>query len=484
MTRTDGTLATLPRLALVALALGGFVLASVDPFTLVFFGSYVVVGLILAFRRPTNGVSWLLIAIAFAFLGTTTPPRIDFAALQAGRAPLLDSVQAWIAAWIAPAAFLGFAGLAFVFPSGRLPAGRWRRPSILVLVIGLVVVALSAVQPIITLSPSGGASIDVPNPIGVLAGAPFWPIFLPASYVYIIAALAIAVLSLLARYGRADDQTRLQLRWLLAALAFVLVGIVFGLGTIVVRGDDAGGLAWIPVAIAYPCVPLAIGVAVLRYRLYEIDRIVNRALVYGAVTAILAGVFAAVTGLSQRLFIEVAGQSSDAAVVLTTLVVVAVYAPLRKRVETVVDRYFKYDQREYGPYLDELRHLLELVEPSHAAARLAREALTHTGATGVAVIGHGEEVLATAGAWPGGPVETVAVPASGAPLMAIRLGPRRDRRPYPARQLRALADAAAVAASVLGTRPTPVALIERGGGADSVEGSPEPSEPPAVAGPA
>jgi hypothetical protein len=147
--------------------------------------------------------------------------------------------------------------------------------------------------------------------------------------------------------------------------------------------------------------------------------------------------------------VSVAGQSSDAAVVLETLVVVAVYAPARKRVEAVVDRYFKYDQRAYGPYLDELRRLLNLVEPRRAAARLAREAMTHTGATGVAVTGRGGSVVATAGMWPAEPSVAVPIEVDGSPLAAVLVGPRSDGKPHPPARLRDLADAGALAAATL-----------------------------------
>jgi hypothetical protein len=451
MTRPDGTLATLPRIALAVLVVVGLVGATGDAFTALFYAAYVAVGLILAIRVPKNPVSWLLIGIAFGFLGTTTPPNLDIGALVAGRASLGVSVAAWIAGWIAPATFMGFAALALVFPGGGLPVGRWRRPSVVMLVLGFTAIGLSMIQPIISLTPNGGAEVHVPNPIGVLPDLPIWPVVLPASYIIVLAALALAIASMLARYRGADDQLRLQLRWLLAAMAFVLLGLLVGLLTFAIRGDDAGGLAWLLVIFAYPCVPLAIGVAVLRYRLYEIDRIVNRALVYGVLTATLAGVFAAMTALSQRLFIQVAGQSSDASVVLTTLVVVALYAPMRKRVEALVDRYFKYDQQAYGQYLDELHRLLDLTEPRHAAARLAREALVHTGARGVAVVGRDGEVLASAGTWPLEPVETVPVGVPGSVLGAILVGPRAGGRPLPPARLRALADAAVVAAEALGS---------------------------------
>lgn len=446
MRRPDGTLAIAPRLVLLAAVALGLVVATADPFTVLFYGSYVAVGVLLVVRRPSNLVSWLLVGIAFAFLGTTSRPSVDIVALQAGNAGPVDELQAWVAAWIAPAAFLGYGALAFVFPAGSLPEGRWRRVAVVAIGLATVTTVLTMFEPSIALTPSGGAQIVVPNPIGVLPGSAVWDLVGPAGFVVTLGALGFAIVNLLVRYRRASDLLRLQLRWLVAALALVLFAIVFGLSVVLLHGDDAGGFAWIPAIVAYPAVPLAIGVAVLRYRLYEIDRIVNRALVYGTMTAILAGVFAAATALSQRLFVQIAGTSSDLSPVLTTLVVVTVYAPVRKRVEAVIDRYFKYDRREYGPYLDELRRLLDLVEPGRAAARLVREALAQTRATGVAVLGADGSILASAGEWPGEPVVTVPLAVDGSPLGAILVGPRRDGRPHPAGRIRALAEVAAMAA--------------------------------------
>lgn len=445
MVRPDGTLATPVRLALAAVVFIGFAVAIADPFTTLFYGSYIAVGALLAIRRPRNAVSWLLVAIAFALLGTTIGPRLDVAALLAGGGSPADRVGLWLGAWIAIALFLGFAALTFVFPSGRLPAGRWRLLAVALLTIGGLICVATMLEPTVSVSVTGG-SVNLPNPLGVLPDGPVWPALTTASYALTLGALAAAIINMLARYRGSDEQTKLQLRWILASMAFVLVGIVFALSVIALHGDDAGGVAWILVIAAYPTVPAAVGIAVLRYRLYEIDRIVNRALVYGAMTAILGGVFAAATALSQRLFISLAGQTSDAAIVLTTLVVVTAYGPLRKRVESVVDRYFKYDQREYGPYLADLQRLRDLIEPTRAAHRLATEAMGQTGAVGVAVIDRAGTVLASAGRWPTDPRLVVPIAAAGSVLSSIVLGPRRDGNPHAPARLQTLAEIGAVAA--------------------------------------
>ncbi|HEX2625959.1 MAG TPA: hypothetical protein VHL56_03545 [Candidatus Limnocylindrales bacterium] len=453
VTRDDGTLSLGPRVALTALLAAGFVLALSDPFTGLFFGSYAVIGLVLTIRRPRNPVSWLLIAIAFGFIGTTRPPNLDPASVTSGGLGPIDALFVWLGAWIAQALFLCFAALTFLFPLGELPRGRWRRPGLVALTAGVVAVIVAMGQPSLAISTDGGSEVAVANPLGFLPDGPWWDILSTATFLVPLLALGVGIAKLLSGYRVADEQTRLQLRWLIAAMALVLFGIVFGLSVVSIRGDDMNGAAWIPAIVAYPSVPIAIGVAVLRYRLYEIDRLVNRALVYGAVTAILAGVFAAATTFSQRLFVDLSGTSNDGAAVVTTLLVVALYAPVRRRVESLVDRRFKYEERDYGAYLEELRHHLDLVDPVRAAARLAREARSQTGADAVAVVDARGTVVASAGPWAGQAVETVPIDAADSPLAAVRLGRRRDGRSYDPVRLEALAAVAVVVATALGAKP-------------------------------
>jgi hypothetical protein len=455
--RRDGTLAVPAQLLLVGALVAGLVVAGTsDPFTTLFFLSYVLVGGLLAIRRPKNLVSWLLIGIAFTFIGTTSRPDLDIPRLKAGTASLSDELWVWVSSWSGSATFFLYTALAATFPSGRLPAGRWRRPLVVGLAAALFVVILSMITPRLSASTNGVNEVFVPNPIGLIPDFPALPQVMLAGFMVVIGAFAVAIASMLARYRGAPETTRLQLRWLLAAISFVLLGISTGLILGTLFGNQLGGNVWIPAIIAYPTVPIAVGVAVLRYRLYEIDRIVNRALVYGAVTAILAGVFAGVTVLTQRIFVALTGQRSDAAIVLTTLAVATLYAPVRKRVESIVDRYFKYDQRLFGAYRDELRRTLDVLALDRAAHRLAREAIAETGAVGVAVIGTDGLVLASIGESSTEPATTVAVRAEGAPLVAVLLGPRADGRPHRAEALAALAEVAGLAAVASAAIPATV----------------------------
>jgi hypothetical protein len=317
---------------------------------------------------------------------------------------------------------------------------------VVALVAGTAIVALTMFGPILSVSDAGGDTIFVPNPVGVI------PYFhgmdaMPTLALVLELALGVpALASIIARYRGASETTRLQLRWLLAAVSCVFFIVIASVALSLLFPRTANTV-WILVVLAFPTVPIAIGFAVMRYRLYEIDRIVNRALVYGTVTAILAGVFAAVTLITQRLFVALTEQTSEAAIVLTTLTVATLFTPVRKPVERLVDRYFKYDQRLFGAYRDELRRALDVLAPTPAALRLARETLTETGAVAAAVIGADGKVIASAGSWPAESTITVPVISDGAALTAVVIGPRRDGRPHRPQALAALGEVAALAAT-------------------------------------
>lgn len=439
----------MPRLAVVALVLAGAALAAHDWFTLLNYVTYAAVGTLLVTRRPRNAVSWLLLVIAALYVGTSTPPEFDIGAVARGEAGLRDTLYTWLGSWASLAIWPTFATLAFVFPTGTLPAGRWHRPAVLLLAIGIGGVVMAMVAPTVTLVTGDFATVEVRNPLAAVGDSPMWDVLPTLGLALELGILAASVVALVSRYLGSTEVMRLQLRWLMAAVTCLLLAILTGLALTVVAGEMLGGLQWIPTLIAIPTIPLAIGVAVLRYRLYEIDRVVNRALVYGSVTAILAGVLAAAADVSQRLFTALTGDTSDVAVVMTTLIVAALYTPVRTRVETIIDKRFKYDHRQFGRYRDELDHLAELLDPARAPARLAREALAETRATGLAVTSATGAVLASSGQWPVVVRERVAVGRGDGVVAWILVGARVDGRSHSPATLSALADVGSVADVVL-----------------------------------
>jgi hypothetical protein len=282
-----------------------------------------------------------------------------------GEATTRDALVTWLSGWCGWATYVGFLALTIIFPSGRLPEARGRRAAIILLAAGVADVVLTAIAPTMGVSPDGVTTIYVPNPVAVLPDLPLWSA-LPiqdGTVLVVIALLGIGVVRMVLRYRRAIGVERLQLRWLVAAVAFVVTGIVFGLVSIVVFGGAIEGAGWIPVIIAYPTIPLAIGIAVMRYRLFEIDRIISRTLGYAIVTGVLVAVLVAMVVGLQALLASVT-QGETLAVAGSTLAAFALFQPVRRRVQAAVDRRFdrsRYDgQRTADAYANRLRDQVDL----------------------------------------------------------------------------------------------------------------------------
>jgi hypothetical protein len=407
---------------------------------------YAAVGAVLAVRRPVHPVGWILFAIGLATVVGTGSWLVAAA-----------SVLGLSAGWAGVAALIGGSvafGLLFllmvVFPSGRLPGGAWGSLIRAELAAFVVLAVLLAGAAVVTVTDLRGRPISVTNPIGLLPDN--------ASVEAVIAGLAVVMtvlifvtgtVSMIDRLRQSQGVERQQLKWVIASLALLVVCLALALGTIALVGPTYSNAIWIPATLAYPLPPIAVGVAVLHYRLYDIDRIVNRAIVYGSLTAILAGIFAAATWLTQRFLGELTGPASDATIVLTTLAVATLYAPVRKRLESIVDRYFKYERRQFGAYRDELDRVLSTTEPIRAAQRLASEAQRELNATGVAVVDAGNVPTATAGDWPVTPVLRVAIPGGRGAFDAILVGPKRNGDVHDARAMSELEDIARLGMEVV-----------------------------------
>ncbi len=364
-TRAERSLGLAGRVTLIGLLAAGTILATFDLITLGFFVSYATVGAYLIFRRPRNTIGWLLLAIGFGFIGTSVPPDLDVGALVRGNGTARDLLIAWLNGWAGSAGFVGFLALMILFPSGRVPSGRWHRPAMAVLAIGVIVVVLAATAPTITFSTDGANDITLKNPAALLPGLPIWDLpLLSNGIVIVIPMLVGGVVSILVRYQHSTGTLRLQLRWLVAAAAFMVVAILFGLGTLAFVNRGAV-FAWIPAVIAYPTIPIAIGIAVLRYRLYEIDRIVSRTIGYGLVTGVLVIVFAGAVIAFEAVLAGVTDTGGETlAVAGSTLLAFALFQPLRRRVQRAVDRRFdrsRYDgERTSAAFSERLRDEVDL----------------------------------------------------------------------------------------------------------------------------
>ena len=412
-----------------------------------------VVGAIMVARRPANLVGWLYVLTGL-IQGIVTLGLAYAALTLATRQDAIGTFFAWLNGVVDYGIPFAFAAIVLaLFPDGVLVGPRWRWVVVLAVVGGIVrELEVGFGEPSMVLIAGSTNPYRLDGAAGELLARSS---ALGVGSLMVETAFVLGAGSLAVRYRSGSLDGRRQIRWfLLAGFVAVLSTVPLVVGTLVPGslppGFDAVGVLFAGLTLA----PIATLIAITRYRLYEIDRIVNRAVLYGSLTAILAGVFTAAIALGQRLFVALTGEASDAAIVLTTLVVATLYAPLRKRLEAVVDRRFKFDEPVFGAYRDQLDRALTVVDPARAAQRLAREAVEGLGSVGGAVLAEDGTPTAISGVWPVEPV--VHIPVSGGTLeiASIAVGPRRDGSPLAAARLEELARVAGlVAEGVSRARP-------------------------------
>ena len=258
------------------------------------------------------------------------------------------------------------------FPTGRLPSPRWRW--LRTLGLGLVVyfMVFDALLPELN-GPGEPAPWTVPNPIGIASLAFPMPVWIALLLTLVVASVA----SLFVRFRRADPVERSQLKWLLYAGGVFLV-VYAGAGFAAnLAGNDLFGIA---LFLSILSLPVAIAIAILRYRLYDINVVIRKTLVYTAVTALLALVYFGSVVLLQRLVSVLTGiEQSPLAVVVSTLAIAALFTPLRRRIQDVIDRRFyrkKYDaQRVLAQFAVTARDETDLDALTGELARVVQETL-------------------------------------------------------------------------------------------------------------
>jgi hypothetical protein len=294
-------------------------------------GLCALVGAVVASRRPRNPVGWILIAIAASFALERFTSEYASYTVEAGPAAFpLVGLADWLANWIwFPGLVLLLCFLPLYFPDGHLISPHWRW-----------VVRFALVFVVVMVVPSGFVPDEAP---AVVTGTMGTGIFFAST------------LSLVIRFRQSRGAERQQIKWLTYAVSALaawtaakallfsfLIDTVIPPALFEAIRDPIDGLL-------SAGVPLAVGIAVLRYRLYDIDVIINRTLVYGSLTATLVLVYFGGIVVLQRLFVVLTGQESTLAVVASTLVIAALFQPLRGRIQGFIDRRFyrrRYDARK------------------------------------------------------------------------------------------------------------------------------------------
>ncbi len=351
MKTADPTLGRVGEAAVVGLVVAGALVgmgSDALPIWLVPFVPFTGIGALVAIRRPRTPIGWILIGLGWSFVILVAPVHATAQQFADGTFDIPSAMLAVAQGGTGPAAFYLFAVLASVFPSGRLPAGRWGLLGRAALGVGLLVVIAGYFMPVISVNlVANEAYEEVPNPIAFLPDHAFWRLITPDVAIFPVMFMMFgAAVSLVVRVRHSRGTERQQLRWIATSLAFVVLGVAAGFVISgLVSGSSVSGLAWLPAIVGFTSVPVAVGIAVLRFRLYEIDRIISRTIAYGVVTAILALVFAGIVVGLQTLLATVTGGGS-LAVAASTLVVAALFQPLRRRIQRTIDHRFnraRYD---------------------------------------------------------------------------------------------------------------------------------------------
>jgi hypothetical protein len=306
------------------------------------------VGAILAARRPRNPIGWLVLAGGLALVGYPFVAMYTATGLfvAPGRLPWVRQV-AWVGNWVWVPFHACVALMLLLFPDGRLPSPRWRPVAWTIGVAGGLTLVAAACHPgpleVASLVKEADVTARLTNPLGVAALGRLLEPFL----LVLLVGEAVGAAALLLRFRRSRGIERQQLKWV--AYAALLFGVQQG-G--VVLGRLAGlvpdtELAWMEIVDTFTFVIflVAIAVAVLRYRLYDIDRLINRTLVYGLLTALLGGVYAGVVLVLGQLFGGIADKPPSWVVAGATLAVAALFQPARRRIQQAVDR--RFNRRKY-----------------------------------------------------------------------------------------------------------------------------------------
>ena len=339
---------------------------------------------VLVILRVANRIGWLLLGVGvvsaaqfattmYALVAVVTHPTLPAGELVGVISELLFLPL-----------FVALSGMTLLFPDGRLPSPRWRPVAAVVLGVCAVEGVLFALAPrTVGIPAPGGVSLTYDNPLALESLGEFGRRVgsLNALAVIYLPLLVLAFASLVARYRRGNEDVRRQILWLA-----LVAGVGFGLQVVASSGQLVCGCSTSPVTVvaqqaqggvALIGTPLAITIAILKYRLYQIDRILNRALVYGVLTLTLGAVYLGSVLLLQVVLTPITTQS-DVAVAGSTLAAAALFRPARLRIQAAVDRRFyrsRYDaSRTLDAFAARLRHEVDL----HSVARDLGSAVDET----------------------------------------------------------------------------------------------------------
>jgi hypothetical protein len=369
--------------------------------------AYLAVAAVLFTQKTDDGMAYFT-SLTFLLFGGVT--NSNFVMQLAASEPV----------WALPYVLLTYLGsifivaLFFIFPTGRVEP-RWMRP-VLVLWCILEVVDIVSDMPLnLRLLPEA------------LRNVSFYAVFLAIIYAQVY------------HYRHVSNALqRRQSKWVVYGIVVALTILMAEVTSWIVVRDIQFNVPMLLLlsfgnTLALTIIPVTFGLAIFRSHLFDIDLLINRTLVYSAVTAILAGVLAVSIELSKRLFLTLTGAASDVAPILATLVVVAAFDPVKKNVEHAVDKRVKYDPRSFGEFGEKLRTHIEYSDPTLLLTAFLREAVKRFDAQSGAVylMDAGQRRLVNHTGSPGAPsVLSIALACGERPCGLLTLGPRSSGEPY------------------------------------------------------
>ncbi len=378
---------------LVAVALAGIAMAAAlaallfidyfGPFVILSWslGAFAAVGLVVALLRPRHPVGWLFLVAGTCYLSTMTASAWTWSALVGAPGSLPGGeLAAWLAnaLWI-PAVTCTLLGIA-LFPNGRPPSRAWRPvlatlASVLAItgvVTALVPTTLSLPAPLT--AGLGVADSELSNPLRPALIADALVPLVPITDLVPVPAFLVTLWAVVVRFRRSSGVERQQLKWFALGAA---ASIVMLTASLVVPVGVAADAAWGAGMISWGLVPIATGIAILRHRLFDIDVVIRRTVVYGLVVAVLGASYAGLVVALQTLFSGMAGGTLPVA--FSTLAIAALFAPVRARVQALVDRKFyraRYDaQQTIQRFGSSLRDEVELRSVGDLLLTVARGAV-------------------------------------------------------------------------------------------------------------
>lgn len=406
---------------------------------------YPMIGALIISRRPRHVIGWLFCLTGILNAIVVFGSEYGAYGLASGHETLPGALlSAWLNHWLWVPSATPVILLILLFPEGYPLSPRWWSVGWGVLVGTVLLSAAVAFIP----GPLQIANMD--NPYALANGQDLLGLVAVIGGVFLVASIVASLASLILKGRRAEGAEREQLKWFVYA-GIVCFALFFG-GVIADSLANRTFFSSLANAVAFPLIPAAVGIAILRYRLYDIDLLINRTLVYVPLTAILAGIFAASIALSQKFFVAMTGATSDAATVLTTLIVVAAFEPLKTGLQHVVDKRFKSPSPKFGAFGEELRAFVELHDPLQLTDRLLSEAVTRLDAAGGAVYLRRDDQSQPVhqyGAWTGEAKLRIPLVADREAVGELVLGARRHGGDYTVQDREALTQIADLAARAL-----------------------------------